>query len=388
MATRGLPASLLKAAALDPFESSYNWEIDPSGSFAMKCGLMAVLLLSPMAAPAVEIIRLQNEILTLEVTPGLGGRGLWFSLKGHPNLLKVGEAVQAQPAPAVSAAADDIAYLGHDVWVGPQNEWWTHQDINPARRDAQANWPPDPYLAYATTRIIERTPSRVVLEGVDSPVSGVRLRKTFQLSSTHADTVEVHASARNIRDTDVARDLWFNTRLPHSTRAFVPVEKESDVRVQSLTGTSIGPLLPRIERGLFSLDSPPFSTGETARRGKVFAQPSAGWMAGFADNQLFVIRFPHQLRERIHPDQAQVELYLDDQAEAGKGLLEMELHSLYATLRPGESLHATEWWTVLPYGGPDTREAQIAFLCEVAAPQLSLAHACGGTSATQATKEP
>lgn len=343
----------------------------------MKCGLGIALLFVSTAAASVEVVRLENQAVVLEVTPELGGRGLHFSLKDHPNLLKVGEAVQAQPAPTVSADANDIGYLGHDVWVGPQNEWWMHQDVNPDRRDAKADWPPDPYLAFSTAGIVEQTPSRLVLEGVESPVSGVRLRKTFQLSSARPDTVEVHASARNIRDTDIAKDVWFNTRLPSSTRVYVPVADPGDVRVESFTDTSIGALLPRIEHGLLSLDAPAFPSGMTARRGKVFAQPSAGWMAGFADTQLFVIRFPRHLRERIHPEQGQVELYLDDQSEAGKGLLEMELHSPYLTLKPGEAMHATEWWTVLHYDGPDTREAHVAFLCEVAAPQLSLANACG-----------
>ena len=343
----------------------------------MKFGLTIALLFMSTNVLAVEVIRLENPTIVLEVTPELGGRGLAFSLKDHPSLLKVGEPVHTQPAPDVSATADDIGYLGHDVWVGPQQDWWMHQDANPERRDAKANWPPDPYLAFATTKIIEQTPSRLVLEGVDSPVSGVRLRKTYQFSSERADTVEVRAAARNIRDTDIAWDLWFNTRLPSSTRVYVPVADAGDVRVESFTDTRIGPLLPRIEGGLFSLDSSPMQEGMTARRGKVFAQPAAGWMAGFAGTQLFVIRFPHHARELIHPAQGQIELYLDDQAEVGKGLLEMEVHAPYRTLKPGEDMQAMEWWTVLSYDGPDTREAHVEFLCTVAGPQLSLVGACG-----------
>lgn len=342
----------------------------------MKFGLTIAFLFMPTHVLAVEVIRLDNHAIVLEVTPELGGRGLSFSLKDHPNLLKVGEAVQAQPTPTVSATADDIGYLGHDVWVGPQQEWWMHQHANPTRRDAKANWPPDPYLAFATTKIVEHTPSRLVLEGVDSPVSGVRLRKTFQLSEERADTVEVHATARNIRDTDIAWDLWFNTRLPSSARVYVPVADAGDVRVESLTDTAIGPLLPRIEGGLFSLDSPSLPDGMTARRGKVFAQPAAGWMAAFSGEQLFVIRFPHHAREQIHPAQGQVELYLDDQVDVDKGLLEMEVHAPYRTIKAGEEMGAMEWWTVLPYVGPDTREAQEEFLCKVAASQLSLVGAC------------
>jgi hypothetical protein len=140
-------------------------------------------------------------------------------------------------------------------------------------------------------------------------------------------------------------------------------------------------LLPRVEDGLFSFDHPPLPANVVARRGKAFVQPSAGWLAGFSGRQLFVIRFPHQPRSLIHPAQGQVELYLD-QADAGSALLEMEVHAPYRTLAPGQEMQASESWTALGYDGPDTREAQVAFLCAVAAPQLSLEGACGASEPT------
>ncbi len=343
----------------------------------MKRSLAIVLLSVSMNASAVEVMRLQNDTIVLEVTPELGGRGLGFSLKEKPNLLKIGAAVQTQPAPTVSATADDIAYLGHDVWVGPQEQWWMHQTVNPTRREAKANWPPDPYLTFSKTQIIERTPTRLVLEGQDSPVSGVRLRKAYALSAARSDTVEVQASARNIRDTPVSWDLWFNTRTPGSTRIYIPVAQAGDARVESSTGPGIVPVASRVEGGLFSFQRLPLPENAVARRGKVFLQPSAGWMAGFSSGQLFVIRFPHHPRELIHPAQGQIELYLDDQTDPDKSLLEMEVHAPYRTLAAGEEMQAGESWTALPYDGPDTHEAHVAFLCKVAASQLSLAGACG-----------
>lgn len=345
----------------------------------MKRWLIAMLLGIPMTGLAVETVRLENTTIALEVTPQLGGRGLWFSLQGHGNLLKVGADVASQPEPEVSAMADDIGYLGHDVWLGPQSQWWRQQDANPVRRDAKANWPPDPYLAFAATRILERSGRRLMLEGVPSPVSGVQLRKTFALDPDRPDTVELQVQARNIRDTPVAWDLWFNTRVPSSTRVYVPVSAQQDVRVESITGRTIGPLLPRIGDGLFSFDHSPLPAGMTARRGKVFLQPSAGWMAGFAGDQLFVIRFPHQDRSLIHPEQGQVELYLNE-AAGSEGLLEMEVHGPYRTLQPGQAMEAAERWTVLPYDGAHTREAQVAFLCGEAAERLGEPDLCGTTN--------
>lgn len=309
-------------------------------------------------AAEVERIQLRSHEAVLEVTPALGGRVLAFGLAGHPNLIKVGDPVVSRPAPDVSATADDIGYLGHDVWLGPQSGWWSDQDANPARRAARAVWPPDPYLAFAQTRVVAQSPERLVLEGIDSPVTGVRLLKSFAFDPADPSTLEVSAFARNIRDRPVSRDLWFNTRTSAATRVYVPVADAADVRVEA--AEAMAPAW-RIDGGVFSFLPP--STASTLRRGKVLLQPSAGWMAGFAHGQAFVIRFEHQPRSAIHPQQGQVELYLDHGEDIAAGLLEMEVHAPYRTLAPGEAMQARERWTVLRYDGADTPRAHLAFLC-------------------------
>jgi hypothetical protein len=204
----------------------------------------------------------------------------------------------------------------------------------------------------------------------------MQLRKTFALSSDRPDTAVLHVQARNIRDTPVAWDLWFNTRVPSSTRVYVPVESKQDMRVESSTDKAFGPVLPRLENGLFSFERQPLPDGKGGRRGKVFLQPSAGWMAGFAGDQLFIIRFLHRDRSLIHPEQGQVELYLDDTADVGEGLLEMEVHAPYRTLQPDQTMDAEELWTVMAYDGADTYEAQTAFLCGEAARRLKMPELC------------
>ena len=49
----------------------------------MKSWLAIAALCMPMGS-AVETVRLENDLVALEVTPELGGRGLAFSLKGRP----------------------------------------------------------------------------------------------------------------------------------------------------------------------------------------------------------------------------------------------------------------------------------------------------------------
>lgn len=310
-------------------------------------------------AAEIERIRLQSPDIVVKITPALGGRVLHVGRIGHPNLIKVGGPVASQPAPPVSADAGDIGYLGHDVWLGPQSSWWSDQEANPSRRAAKAVWPPDPYLAFAETRVVARSPERLVLEGIDSPVTGVRLLKSFAFDPVDQSAVVVTATARNIRGRPVARDLWFNTRTSAATRVYVPVADAHNVRVEGEEAA-----LPawRIEQGVFAFQPAPPDV--PMRRGKVFLQPSAGWMAGFAHGQAFVIRFDHQPRAAIHPEHGQVELYLDHAGDVQAGLLEMEVHAPFRTLAAGEAMHAQERWTVLAYDGPGTQEAELAFLCE------------------------
>lgn len=336
--------------------------------------LLCLLSAYPAIASQPERIRLQSPEAVLEVTPALGGRVLHFAAPGAPNLLKVGAEVDTQPFPEVSADAEDIGHLGHDVWLGPQSGWWTNQSVNPGRRDARAPWPPDPFLSFAVTHVLERDANRLVLEGIDSPVSGVRLRKTFGLDPEDPATVVLHVVARNIRDQPIARDLWFNTRASAAMRVYVPVADERDVRIQSHQGMA-SPAW-RIEAGLFALRAPPLADGIDTRRGKVFLQPSAGWMAGFADGQAFIIRFERHALDRIHPEHGQVELYVDHGDDPATGLLELEVHAPHRTLAAGETMAASERWSVLRYDGEDDPAAHAEFLCAVAAPRLRAPELC------------
>ncbi|NIK41595.1 hypothetical protein FHY12_003970 [Xanthomonas arboricola] len=366
-----------------PVSSRHLIPIMVAGAFALQLAT-SVQADEPASStkPKVERFRLHNDVIELSATPAFGGRVLSVNLVGQPNVLKTGSAVEQQPAPQVSAAAGDIAYLGHDVWVGPQSQWWLHQQVNPARKAAAAVWPPDPYLSLATTQAITRSHAQLVLEGVPSPVTGVQLRKRVALSSTRADTVEVEATARNIRKDPISWDLWFNTRVAASTRVFVPVAEAADIRLQPPTEPGTVAPMYRHHGGVFALRADAREDG-LVQRGKVLLQPSAGWMAGFAGDQVLVIRFAHHPMAAIHPEQGQVELYLDAPPQhPERGLLEMEVHAPYRQLAPGAQMQAQEQWTLLRYTGPDEQQAQHQFLCSKAQ-ELQLSNACASSSAVR-----
>lgn len=323
-------------------------------------GFVLIAVFGCAAMP--ESVTLEDGTVSMEITPGFGGRVLSFALKGQDNLLKIGDPVASVPDPEVSPEADNIGYLGHTVWVGPQKDWWAQQSVNPERLNAKAAWPPDPYLVFAENRIVEHSPGKLVLEGVKSPVSGLQLYKSFSLVNDKPGTVALDVKAVNVSGKKVSWDIWFNTRVQPITRVYVPVSSLKDVRSVSDTKETTGPVEYSLADDLFSLRPATVPAGMTGRQGKIFIQPSAGWMAGFAAGQVFIIEFPLQPKETIHPEHGQVELYINYRGNLKDSLIEMEVHAPYRALEPGESMQAGEQWTAMAYDGPDDKARQVNFL--------------------------
>src|SRR5690554_3454491 len=127
------------------------------------------------------------------------------------------------------------------------------------------------------------------------------------------NSIELAVQARIIHKEKIDWDIWFNTRVDQDTLTYVTVASADDIRTNDLTNNKIAPLTFTLEDKIFSLDVTPPPNGKTIRRGKIFIQPSAGWIAAFKGDQAFIIQFAHQSLEVIHPEQGQVELYHDYQ---------------------------------------------------------------------------
>lgn len=332
----------------------------------MRSATMASLAVTlPLIAGAAELPShtLDNGVVRAVVTEAIGGRLISFSLAGQPNFLKF-DPQAGDPAAPVTARTPNIGYLGHEIWLGPQSQWWAHQTVNPALAQAKAPWPPDPFLSVAPYTLTRSTKHEVVVDSVASAVSGIALAKRYALVAGKPNSLQVDVSAVNRRTTAVAWDIWFNTRTHANTRVYVPVDPAVKVRTQQIADMASAPLKYIVKDGVFSLDMPerPAPT-EPARHGKVFIQPSHGWMAGFHGGQAFIVQFALQPKTAIHPEQGQIEIFNDWQpADPAKGLMEMELHAPYRTLAPGKGMQAAELWTILPYAGAASRDAHLAFL--------------------------
>jgi hypothetical protein len=324
-------------------------------------GVQAAQSTQPMTTHTLDTGAVQATI-----TDAIGGRLLSFALAGHPNFLKLDPAA-GDPAMKIDATLDNVPYMGHEIWAGPQKQWWSHQDVNPARAAAHANWPPDPYLSLARYTVTQQDKSGVSLTGPASPVNGLQLDKRYSLIPGKPNSLQLDVGATNRRDSQVAWDIWFNTRAHGDTRVYVPVAHRDDVKQQAVAPKPDWvPLTWTLADGLFSIDMPAPGADDAHRKhrnGKMLLQPSGGWMAGFHGGQALIIQFALQPRAAIHPDQGQVELYNDYPADdLSQGLLEMEVHAPYRQLAPGQRMAASETWTLLPYMGPDTRAAHVAFL--------------------------
>lgn len=321
-------------------------------------------LLSTTAAQADQnqptVHTLANDKLSYRFTPALGGRGLGFSVAGKANLLKVGAAVHEQPAPAVSADAGFIPYFGHIIWPGPQGQWWEQQNANPERRAQSAVWPPDPYTVLSEYQLREASKTSATLVSPKSPITGLQLTKQFTLE----DNALTHrVKAVNVRDEPVQWDIWFNTRVPAHTRVYVPVKDfDSDLRMEEFPEMEAQASADPHKRKLGLFD---FNRG-VKNKAKAFIEPAAGWIAAFSEDQLFLIEFPQQPRDSIHPDQGQVELYLEsDPDDPEVGVLELEVHAPYKTLKPGEIMEATETWKAVVYDGENSIEGHLQALREL-----------------------
>jgi hypothetical protein len=76
---------------------------------------------------------------------------------------------------------------------------------------------------------------------------------------------------------------------------------------------------------------------------------------------LLLVRAPLVPVERLHPEQAAVEIYRGASTE--EDILELEMHSAYETLAPGSSLGFEQTFEIVELGSPAaTTAAHLAHL--------------------------
>ncbi|MFO7447155.1 MAG: DUF4380 domain-containing protein [Ignavibacteriaceae bacterium] len=309
------------------------------------------------------LIILSNDKIEVGILPEIGGRIVLLRKPGFNNILKSDERFWNNPEkqkPEISAFSEFVAVGGHITWVGPQKEWWIHQNLNENRRKERANWPPDPYLIFGKNEIISKSHNSVKMMGPESPVSGVRLLK--EISIDDEGIVTVKTTAENIRDEIVQWDLWMLTRLDGFAKAFVPIEENGILELLISETATTEPTPYKVEDKYFTFYPSVPVEPKKEQVQEAHLNASEGYIAGFSEEQMLLIKFEKLDKDLIHSSHGLVELYNSINETGDERLLELEVHGAYKILSPGETMSLTETWELAAYQDKNNAADQIKFL--------------------------
>lgn len=313
---------------------------------ALKNSIVIVFLFIVFAGLGQDkLIYLQNEIIKAGFLPDVGGRMVYLSPVGSENFLLSDSLLWNEPQSERIVPEPNSPfkpYNGFITWVGPQSGWWKQQNLLPEKRERGDMWPPDPYLIYSNFKVVEHTNHLLVMEGPESPVSGIKLVKRYELIGS---SISIEVSATNIRNEAVAWDLWSNARFGAFTLFRVPVEEPGLVKIKSEENSKFEIVQHQFEDGNFSF-LPEYPSNEKKNRiSKAFIYPAKGEMMVSKGAWNLTINFDLVPLEAIHPEQGMVEVYNCVSFNKPSCILELEHHSAYKTLRTGEQMSLKEVWT-------------------------------------------
>jgi Domain of unknown function (DUF4380) len=309
-----------------------------------------------------ELIELTNGTVVVGVLPPLGGRVVLLKAAGGENLFDSDPKRWKPPYPRPMLGTPFQPWNGRIVWAGPQSGFWSQQDLRPELRKAKAPWPPDPFNETGRFDIVGKTATLLRLKGATSPVTGLALEHEYEITGER--TVRMKTTATNGRDAPVSWDLWPNTRVRPEGFPYALPDPMQMLRMDGpqLADGNAGAYPSEMRGGWVTL--PPGRKPESGRKrlwAKAYVRPAQGLIAYFLGRQMLLIRAPIVPREKVHGEQAFIEIYRG----AGKGadtVLELEMHGPYERLAPGASMSFEQTFEVLDYDGPPAQEGHVARL--------------------------
>lgn len=127
----------------------------------------------------VKRVVLRTPALAAEFTTDLGGRVISLSLTGQDNFLLTADSLYQQSDSEINESGGYHPFFGHEVWFGPQSQWWVDQDLSAKRRVQKTVWPPDPFTVLSSNQLVMHTDKKIVMQSVKSPVTGLAVEKVI-----------------------------------------------------------------------------------------------------------------------------------------------------------------------------------------------------------------
>ena len=239
--------------------------------------------------------------VTMTVDAAHGGKILSFRL-GEAELLNQGRMPNS---------------FGSTFWTSPQREW---------------NWPPvaeydtKPYKA-------EVNGFTLILTGEKSERFGYRVRKVFNTDPKDGAFVITYTI---VNESGEVRQVapWEISRVPNGGMLFFQAPA-----VEPANNMEGLPFVFEKGAAWYTLDE--------ARGNRKVNANGKGWLA-FADNGLLFVKKFQDLKDgEAAPAEAEIQIYVN----TGKTFVEIENQGVYTTLQPGEELHWTVRWYLVPLKG-------------------------------------
>ncbi len=332
--------------------------------------------------------RLTNGIITLYVTPEIGGRAIQLQL-GDESYFFVNKQFEGKVLPESqnNLKSGWANYGGDKVWPAP--EGWMNDN----------QWPSIPYYILDGSRfkseVVKNTPQEVAVRVTSppDPRSGVQFIRTFHV---YAGTtrVQVDQVMRNISQRQIRWGIWHLIQ-----------NDASDAHDPSKPNPELYVYIPLNPHSMFpggyyhpygDARNPSYQTVDNGhmlrihyeyRVGKVAADSDAGWYAvvnGQKDACL-VETFKH-FPGQEYPDNASVESWNDGPGHISRGpffqtlpddpkqtpyFLETEVISPYATLDPGQEYEFTVHWAPTRLPNPMVKAVWVGAISKPLAAEVS-----------------
>lgn len=326
------------------------------------CVFVCFIFLNQLSIKDNKVIYLKNDSIVVGVLPDIGGRIVYFGTKNGGNVLKAVPSLwndSTNNKPGISEVINYKAYHGNIIWPSPMNEWWSKQNVFPQKRINGNRWPPDPTLIYGEYKIIEQHPQSLKWESLPSPVSGIQVTQQIELQEGNEMVFKVQF--KNITDSIIHWGIWFNTRLEGRANCYVRASDKRSFYIHEKE--KLKRLIPsEFDMGYFSFLSEKIQDPYEKIYTKVGIDAADNFIAAFSGKQLLLIETPGIDRKRIHPDHTFVEIYNQLMPDSKDDLCELEFHSEYEEIKPGEIIEAYQIWKVYDTKGIKGRKNQITYL--------------------------